>query len=265
MVILGTTGTQHGLQSERSIFETLDGESRAYVMPFTRERKLRETGGAGGQTGLDADMWQLSFPLDEAAALALTQKGPSALRDEALRRVGSWKGPIGNMVCHTDLSDLTGYPIYDLQAANETFLGDSSASRAVTLVGDAAHPMAPFKGQGANQALLDATLLAQALYDSQFGDVAASALATAHSGDGKPGFRTQCDLREALGAFEACMMRRAVAKVTASREAARLLHSRSALAPALGRETRAAVSRRSEGESPGDPSCVDPRTRDEVE
>jgi len=35
--------------------------------------------------------------------------------------------------------------------------------RRVTLIGDAAHPMTPFKAQGANQALSDAVLLADSL------------------------------------------------------------------------------------------------------
>ena len=42
---------------------------------------------------------------------------------------------------------------------------EGAADGRVTLIGDAAHPMTPFRAQGANQALSDAVLLADALVE----------------------------------------------------------------------------------------------------
>eukprot|EP00966_Prymnesium_polylepis_P250037 5780278-Prymnesium_polylepis.1 len=82
--------------------------------------------------------------------------------------------------------------------------------------------MSPFKGQGANQALLDAVALARALRRSEL------------CGGGVP-------LSAALGAYEAEMLARSAAKVAASREAAAYLHS--AAATAASNCTRAAAAR----------------------
>ena len=80
----------------------------------------------------------------------------------------------------------------------------------MTLIGDAAHPMSPFKGQGANQALLDALALARGI---------------------ERGCRSLSQWREAgvresvLTEFESEMLERSASKVNDSAAAARFLHS----------------------------------------
>jgi 2-polyprenyl-6-methoxyphenol hydroxylase-like FAD-dependent oxidoreductase len=53
---------------------------------------------------------------------------------------------------------VTGYPVYDRELLQLEMM---KKWKKVTLIGDAAHPMSPFKGQGANQAVLDALSLAR--------------------------------------------------------------------------------------------------------
>ena len=85
--------------------------------------------------------------------------------------------------------------------------------RRVTLIGDAAHPMTPFKAQGANQALSDAVLLADTLVESvqRHGP---------HAG-----------IDAALPLFEQAMLTRSSRVVIGSREKAKEMHSSLALQP----------------------------------
>ena len=58
---------------------------------------------------------------------------------------------------------LSGYPAYDRPPSDAPLSAALGRTSLVTLLGDAAHCMSPFKGQGANQALLDAVNFAEQL------------------------------------------------------------------------------------------------------
>jgi len=196
IVILGICplADLNGLESElldgATVFQTANGNERIYMMPYDS----------------DSVMWQLSFPMPEAEAKVLSEQGAQALKDEACRRT-QWHQPIPQILAATQPSLVSGYPVYDRALLTPERLAKVGQA---TVIGDAAHPMSPFKGQGANQALLDALALARGI---------------------AKGCRALSKWREVgiresvLSEFEAEMLARSAVKVKGSAEAAAFLHS----------------------------------------
>jgi 2-polyprenyl-6-methoxyphenol hydroxylase-like FAD-dependent oxidoreductase len=182
------------LLDSATVFQTVNGHDRIYMMPFDSE----------------SVMWQFSFPMPEDEAKALSAQGPQALKQEAIRRT-PWHDPIPQIIAATPESLISGYPVYDRELLRPELLANKGA---ITLLGDAAHPMSPFKGQGANQALLDAFSLARA--------ITKGCQPTSH-------WRKVGGLKSILTAYEAEMLERSAVKVKGSEAAAQFLHSDIAL------------------------------------
>jgi 2-polyprenyl-6-methoxyphenol hydroxylase-like FAD-dependent oxidoreductase len=196
IVILGICPLQHlhnldhELLDSATVFQTANGHERIYMMPYDR----------------DSIMWQLSFPMAEKDAKALSEKGAAALKEEACRRT-QWHHPIPQIMEATSTAQVSGYPVYDRALLD---LLELERGKQVTLIGDAAHPMSPFKGQGANQALLDALALARGI-----------AL-----GCRPQNYWRKKGVRESvLTNFELEMLERTASKVKDSAAAAKFLHS----------------------------------------
>ncbi len=182
------------LLDNATVFQTANGVERIYMMPFAP----------------NVIMWQLSFPIEENAAKLLNTKGPKALKTAAIART-KWHSPIPEIVAATPTHFISGYPVYDRALLQPELLQTAAA---MTLIGDAAHPMSPFKGQGANQALLDALALARTITKKCNSVTSWKTL----------------DLRKAiLAEFELEMLSRSATKVKASRIAAQILHSKAVL------------------------------------
>lgn len=157
VVVLGISFLQNGcFGSDNTIFESVDGKFRFYAMPHREPRNFDHEGNQKSY------MWQLSFLVaEESEAIEFGKiSGHASLLKFVMNNLGQWHCPIPDLISNTPLSLLIAMPIYD-QGVYTCI--PQCLKEGIWLIGDAAHPMSPFKGQGANQALIDSVEIADLL------------------------------------------------------------------------------------------------------
>jgi 2-polyprenyl-6-methoxyphenol hydroxylase-like FAD-dependent oxidoreductase len=114
-------------------------------------------GFAGEIWGNGASFGFLPMSNGRVAWFGAADGSPPATKDFLRERFADWHDPIPEVIAKTDDDMIWWDRTYDLRPRRQWVRGR------VALLGDAAHPMSPFLGQGACQAILDAWVVAEEL------------------------------------------------------------------------------------------------------
>ncbi|KAG2373972.1 hypothetical protein C9374_011637 [Naegleria lovaniensis] len=124
-----------------AVFQVLDGHSRLFVKPFS----------------MNQSMWLLTYPLDMGTTemeeyLNHILPSKEKLKEQAIAKVATWSQPIPLFIGNTPVELIRGGLLHQSKQLSSL---PSNKFKMTTIIGDAIHAMAPFKGQGFNNALCD--------------------------------------------------------------------------------------------------------------
>ncbi|MDY7094217.1 MAG: NAD(P)/FAD-dependent oxidoreductase [Acidobacteriota bacterium] len=178
----------------------LGRQASFYATLFSQEGRIRWSVGRAVEQGT------LEQRLTEPAELR--RDASELAEDEA------WPEPIRELIASTPLESFKIRPVFDRSPLSPWEHGR------ITLLGDAAHPMTPYRGLGANLALEDAVDLAETLTSEP--DEA-----------DPPTTSTNGEPLHPLAVYQQTMLRRGTRAQNLSRNMAELIHWRNPLARAL--------------------------------
>jgi salicylate hydroxylase len=116
--------------------------------------------------------FHFSYTEHAESEATLSTLAPDALLRRIREATASWSAPVPRIAAALDPASLVVRGYYDKEPLDHVRDGR------LWLLGDAAHPMSPFQGQGANMAMLDALKLAELLGGATVSPSAAAALET---------------------------------------------------------------------------------------
>lgn len=136
--------------------------SGSTVLRAVTEHPVTLTGDLELTWGKGAEFGHITFPDGRAEWHAVIKSPPGVRHTDTLaalrRRFSGWHEPIPGLLDATRPDAVLHHDIHELATPLPTF-----TTGPIALLGDAAHAMTPNLGQGAGQALEDATVLAAAL------------------------------------------------------------------------------------------------------
>eukprot|EP00759_Apiculatamorpha_spiralis_P017124 PhF_6_TR23281/c0_g1_i3/m.32784 len=126
-----------------------------FVKPF---RKVSDSGQL-------LSMFQITFPVQVSDVPAWYQRAQDTayLKEFAASLVLSWHDPCLYLVATAPLNTFRCMPMFDREPIPTEVIPTFAQTKRLVLIGDAAHPMCPFKGQGFNTGAEDGLRLAKCL------------------------------------------------------------------------------------------------------